>query len=114
MNIFVVASQFTEEPLYNPHRAFLSKEKAIKWAKSSRYIHKIVIFPFDVPNTWKDAIFSRPVIPAIYLAIWNTTSGVTFFPDSIACNREEVKEYINLLPESIKDSCSTYGLIVNR
>ena len=114
MNIFIVASRFTEEPLYIPHRAFLSKEKATEWIKiqGSKAFSHISILPFDVPNSWYKKIFSGKKIPAIYVALWEHSSGTTFFPDSIACSRDEVNQYIELLPSAIKNYTDSLGLVV--
>ena len=113
MNIFVAATQDPTKLHYNPLAAFTSEEAAKDWAKKQNKKYKYCIFPFDVPDTWKEKIFSGHNLPAIYIALWVLPDKtLTFFPDSIACSREEVNQYIELLSESIRGSCFPYGLVV--
>ena len=113
MKIFIIAVRDRQEPTYySPYRVYLSEENAQKSIKYS--MHESFILPFEVPDFWKEKIFARPDFPMIYIVIWPTPSGVeTFFPDSITYLREEADNYIKLLPESIRNRCFSYGLIVN-
>lgn len=114
MNIFVVAIQDATKTYYNPIAAFTTEKNAQDWAKKQNKKYKYCIFPFDVSDTWKEKIFSGHGIPAIYIALWVLPERIfTFFPDSIACSREEVNQYIELLSEPIRGSCFPYGLVVN-
>ena len=98
--------------MYNPQRAFLSEITAYKWAKK---YDKGIVFPFDVPDSWEEKIFSENKVPAIYFALWSPTSGgMTFFPDSIAYTREEVMKYISLLPQAIRNRSASFGLVVDK
>ena len=114
MKIFILAVRDGEEQTaYSPCRAFLSEENAQKTIKNSIH-HNFIILPFEVPDFWKEKIFARQDFQMIYIVIWPTPSGVeTFFPDSITYLREEADNYIKLLPESIREHCFSYGLLVN-